>query len=175
MDSVGDASEYHGDAGKWIAGEQSQLFTFLLSFVLIASFWRRHHQLFSGVEHTTSRLLSLTFAWMLTIVWLPVATAVVGQFSNSPVQILIYIGTMIAGNLLLLVTRLYIVRHPEIRSTPTEVVRDGLAADASSTILFVVALVLALIFPPVGYWAVLVLVFSRPLAIILNRTRSRTP
>lgn len=172
MDGVGDAAASHDDVGQWITGEWPQLFSFLLSFVLIASFWKRHHRLFAGVEYTTDRLLWLTFAWMLTIVWLPVATAVVGQFSSSPLQILIYVGTMLVGNVLLLVTRLYVMRHPEL--TPTGSVRDGLASDVAPTILFIVALALALALPSVGYWAVLVLVLSRPLTAILKRARQPT-
>ncbi|MFI8595180.1 hypothetical protein ACIGCK_12240 [Microbacterium sp. NPDC078428] len=32
--------------------------------------------------------------WMLTIAWLPVATALTGQTRQDPLQLVVYIGTM---------------------------------------------------------------------------------
>ena len=93
--------------------------------MLIANFWITHHRLFDRVERVTNALVWLTVAWMFTIVWLPVATALLGQLALDPVQEIVYIGSLLAASLVLLATRVYIRRHPALHSIPDENLREG--------------------------------------------------
>ena len=68
----------------------------MLSFVIIARFWYAHEKLFDSVERWTGSLMLLNVAWMLTIVFLPVITAMVGVMDTDRLQIAIYVGTMLA-------------------------------------------------------------------------------
>jgi uncharacterized membrane protein len=169
LESIGDAAGEGLDAGAWLAGEWPQLFSFVLSFVLIADFWISHHRLFERVERVTVALLWLTIAWMLTIVWLPVATALLGQMEPDTVQKVLYIGSLLATSLLLLAARVYIRRHPQLHSIPQDRLRAGMTASIVSSALFAAALVVAIVFPLIGYWAMFLLVLTGPVTRAFTR------
>ena len=105
--------------------------------MLIGAFWLSHHRLFDRVHLVTGRLLVLTIAWMFTIVWLPVATAIVGLMDNDPVQKTLYIGSLFATSVMMTVLGWYTLRHPELHDMPVANLRSGILADALSTAVFV--------------------------------------
>ena len=104
MESVAEAGRDGVTTADYLHEHGGQLFSFALSFVIIASFWAGHHSLFEHVERYSAALVWLNIAWMFTIVWLPVPTAMVGSMAEDGPQKAIYIGT-------LLVSSAIMVRH----------------------------------------------------------------
>ncbi|MEN2738646.1 TMEM175 family protein [Microbacterium sp. X-17] len=160
MDSVGEAATHDLSTGDWIVEERQSLFAFTLSFVLIANFWLSHHRLFRRIEHATGALVWLTFAWMFTIVWLPVATAVLSSLATDDLQALVYIGSLSVTSLLTLATVIYVIRHPELHEIDPQRLRETLAADIAVLTLFLVALALTLAVPVLSYWTMFLLLLS---------------
>lgn len=173
MESLGDAADEGLLAGTWLSGEWPQLFSFALSFVLTAIFWIIHHRLFDRVQHVTIALLWLSLAWMLTIVWLPVATGLVGQLAIDPVQKVVYIGTLLATSLILLAMRIYMRRHSELHAIPDDRQREGMIGAVTMSALFAAALVLAVAVPAIGYLALFLVLLTVPLTGWLARPRRR--
>lgn len=173
MDSVTDATE--SGAGAWFAAEWPSLVTFMLSFVLIANFWLTHHRLFARVTHVDQGLLWLTIAWMFTIVWLPVATAITSTFDPDPIEKLLYVGSLLLTSFVLTVTRVYLIRHPELHRESLDRYREGLVVGITITVLFGLALVLMLAIPALNYWWLFVLFLARPIHAILVRMRGGAP
>src|SRR6478736_963193 len=118
MESIGDAAAHDLSTWEWLNENAGQLLSFALSFVLIANFWLTHHRLFAGVHRVTNSLLWLTIAWMFTIVWLPIPTALLGQLETDPGQEILYIGTLALTSLMMFFSRLYVLRHPALREIP---------------------------------------------------------
>ncbi|MBU4465788.1 MAG: DUF1211 domain-containing protein, partial [Actinobacteria bacterium] len=114
LDTVKEAAADGSSTLEWLQNNFSPILVFLLSFVIIANFWTSHHRLFARVESVTEFLLWITIAWMLTIVWLPVATAITGQMESDTLQRVLYIGSMTLTSVLLLCARLYLARHPAL-------------------------------------------------------------
>lgn len=170
MESVAEAAGNELSASEWLGEHWSQIISFVLSFFIIALFWIRHHQLFADVEAVSNTLLWITVLWMLTIVWIPVSTAMTGQLETGRVVEALYIGSMIATCLCMIVTRRYLRRHPELHEVEPESMRRGMLVDLSMGILYAVALVLAMIIPQVGYFGLFVLLFVRTLANVLERS-----
>ncbi len=83
MESVGEVAGAGDDALTWLGDHTGQLLSFVLSFVLIAMFWMIHHRLFADVERVSSSFMWLLAGWLLTIVWLPVATAIAGRMDDD--------------------------------------------------------------------------------------------
>jgi uncharacterized membrane protein len=163
MESVGEADPALGTA-PWFDEHQWQLITFVISFAVIASFWVNHHQLFAQVERVSSLLLWVSIAWLLTIVWMPVATALTGAMSgDDPVVKIVYIGTMVLTSLLALAQRIVLHRHPELHEIDDETVRRGMAVSIAMSLLFAVSLVIAVAVPAIGYFALFLLVLTGPL------------
>lgn len=155
----------------YVQQEYSQLFSFALSFLIIAIFWTNHHRVFDRVEHAVNPLVWLQLAWMFTIVWLPVATAMLGSMNTDTTQKVLYIGALLASSLLMLATRLYLRVHPELHTIDAVSMRRGTAAEIILSALFALALLVAVLVPAIGYASLLLLMLSGPLQAFAARPR----
>ena len=163
MESVADVAGADKSALHWFAEHQQQLVSFVLSFTMIAMFWMTHHRVFASVETVTTPLLWIVMAWLLTIVWLPVATAMSGQMdSDDPFVKVVYIGSMLAIALMMLWQRLYLRAHPRLHHITEAHLVSGVSADIAMVVLFAVALALAVFVPVIGYWALMIMFLVSP-------------
>lgn len=169
LESVSDAAREGVDTLGYFREHDGQLFAFALSFFIIGLFWRRHDRLFEHVIHQGRGLFLLNLLWMFTIVWLPVATAMVGAMETDPLQLAIYIGTMLTTSLITLVMQVLLLRHPQLTEPEHTVSRAVLAPMIATIGLFALALILALTVPGLHYWSLLVLVLSGPLERLVRR------
>ncbi|KAA9108459.1 TMEM175 family protein [Microbacterium rhizomatis] len=171
LDSVGEAAQQDLTTLEWLQDNFGSIIAFLISFVIIANFWTTHHRVFARVERVSEPLLWLTIAWMLTIVWLPVATAMTGQMKSDALQYVLYIGSMALTSILLMCTRLYLRAHPQLHDIPREALTSGIIADVLISALFVVAMLIAILVPGVGYNAMFLLLLSVPIHRLVGRWR----
>lgn len=169
INTIGDASNAGDSTWDWLTANVDSIVLFVLSFALIANFWISHHRLFALVERVTDPLLWITVAWMLTIAWLPVATALTGQVEQDDLQLVIYIGSMALTCVTLGCARLYLRAHPKLHRIPERGMRRGLLADILTTAMFLVALVVGIALPAVGYSALFLMVLVAPLHTLFAR------
>jgi uncharacterized membrane protein len=170
MDSISEATSAREDAAGWFENHESQLISFVLSFVIIAMFWVNHHEFFSRVKLVSNRLVWINMAWLLTIVWLPVATAMIGQMKNTDaVAKAVYIGTMILTCLLTLALRLYLRAHPMAHDITDNELRQGMGVDIAMAVLFAVALVIAVAVPVVGAFSLFLMFLTGPVSTLFAR------
>jgi uncharacterized membrane protein len=73
----------------------SELFSFVLSFLVIAQFWVAHERAFIGLHQASSGVRRLNTLWLLGIAFLPFPTALVGRHTTSATAFF-YIATMFA-------------------------------------------------------------------------------
>jgi uncharacterized membrane protein len=171
LESVTEAARNGLDTGAYLREHDGQLFAFGLSFVIIAALWRSHDRLFEHVERQDPVLLWLNVAWMFTIVWLPVATAMVGAMGTDPLQLTVYIGTLLASSLVSLAMVLWLRRRPDLLAADTSLAAVRITPVVIASGLFALALVLAVVVPGVEYWAMLVLLLNPVLDRLLGRRR----
>lgn len=175
MDAVAEAGREGLDAWDYVTTNVESLVSFLLSFVIIARFWRGHHRLFARVTGEVPWLFPLNIAWLVAIVFLPVATAMTGSMTASDPVYAMYIGTMLAAALVQTAMTVLLRRHPEVWRSGEEVPADSVTASITICLLMLVAIGLALVIPWAGYWALLVLLLGRPLHALLDRLLRRAP
>lgn len=173
MESVSDAASNRLSTAEFFDEHSGQLLSFGLSFVLIATFWMGHHRQYRDVEWITSPLLWINIAWMATIVWLPVPTAMIGQMDTDLLQPVVYIGTLILTQVTTLAGWRYLLRHPDFTTTPVETLRAGVIGDLAAIILFLIALAIAVFVQPYGYAGLLVLLLSGVVTKLLDRVAQR--
>ncbi len=174
MESVADVAGADKSAAHWFDEHQQQVISFVISFVLIAMFWMSHHRVFATVDTVTTPLLWIIMAWLLTIVWLPVATAMSGQMSgDDPVVKIVYIGSMVVTSLVMLGQRLYLRAHPQLHRITEPHLVAGASADIAMAVLFIVALAVAVLVPAIGYWALLVMFLVTPVQHVIARMLTR--
>lgn len=175
MESVSEAASGNLSTAEFLAEHSGQLLSFGLSFLLIATFWMGHHRQYRDVEFITGPLLWINVAWMATIVWLPVPTAMIGQMDTDPLQAVVYIGTLIMTQVTTLAGWLYLARHRELSTISTETIRLGAIGDLAAIVLFTAALAIAVAASPHGYVGLFLLLLSDPMSRLLNRLFRRRP
>ena len=175
MESVSEAASGKLSTAEFFVEHSGQLLSFGLSFVLIATFWMGHHRQYRDVEWITGPLLWINIAWMATIVWLPVPTAMIGQMETDSLQPVVYIGTLILTQITTLAGWLYLLRHPDFTTTPVDILRAGVIGDLAAIILFLIALALAVFVPAIGYAGLLVLLLTGVVTTLLNRASRQAP
>lgn len=173
MEAVSDASGEHLSTLEFLGDHRGQLISFALSFALIAMFWMEHHRVYGQVRSVTAPLVVINVAWLFTIVWLPVATAMVGQMPFDSAQAAVYIGSLIATQLLTLTAKAYLLRHPQMHEWGEERMRSGIIGDTASTLLFGVALALAVTVPGIAYASLLLTALTWPVSLLIRRILRR--
>ena len=71
-----------------------QVFSFLLSFVVIGLFWLSHHRIFQIVDRVDRRLLFLNLLVLLCVAFLPFPTAVLGDHGSQSAADVLYAASM---------------------------------------------------------------------------------
>ena len=174
MESVAEVADADKSAAHWFGDHGQQLLSFILSFAIIAMFWMTHHRVFATVETVTTPLLWIIMAWLLSIVWLPVATAMSGQMSGDDGFVeTVYIGSMVLTALLMLAQRIYLRAHPVLHHISDASITRGIAADISTAVLFAVALGITLLFPVVSYFSLFIMFLVGPLQRLVVRLLPR--
>lgn len=173
LEAVSDAAGGGLSTTRFFEEHAGQLLSFGLSFVLIAVFWMGHHRQYRDIERITTPLLWINVAWMATIVWLPVPTAMLGQLDSDPLQAVVYIGTLILTQITTLAGWLYIARHRDLGTAASEAIRGGIAGDLAAIFLFGAALVIAVSIPSTGYAGLLILLLNGPLSRVFDRLARR--
>jgi uncharacterized membrane protein len=163
-DAVPEAAGKYADSYHLITENQGKIYSFLLSFVVIARLWVAHHRLFERVKAYNRRLMQANFGWLLTIVVLPFPTEMIGKFHDDRFTASFYIATVLAANVLLF-TMIMIVRGDPGLARNDEGIPDRQRFGAGLTMgLLAVAFVLAAAVPNVGYFAILLLLLTSPIS-----------
>ncbi len=90
-----------GDLELWaaLAGLWHEYLAYIISFLVIGSFWMAHHRKFRLVDRYDNRLLSLNLLVLMSIVFIPFASSVISVSSNRSATIF-YALTMVVVSLL---------------------------------------------------------------------------
>jgi uncharacterized membrane protein len=165
-----DLSDVHGSSVSHLLSEHvGQIATFLLSFAVIARLWMAHHRTFEHVRLYDRTLVPLTLVWLATIAFLPFPTGLLGA-GTTRASVLLYIGTLLASSLVLTATIEWVHTHPALQVGPDEMEQLP-PAHWAFPLLLVVALVVALVNPKAGLWALLLLLVSGPVDALILRLR----
>lgn len=150
-----------------------QIFNFFLSFLVIALLWFAQHNIVRTVIVQDRIVTRSLMAWALTVVVLPVPTALVAGSHEGDKTEVLYIGTMAVSSLCLTVAAWRVASTPSIRDS-------GSPPDATDSVttfvIMVVSMVLSLAIPGAGYLPLLLLLLSgRVSAVIRSRRSHRSP
>jgi len=177
VDLVPGYATHHGATiGGFITEYRVELLAFVLSFVIIGRLWLANHRTLEPVERASGPLMILSLCWAFTIVLLPLPTALIATFPHSDrAGILFYIGTMTASSLFLAAMSWEAYRRPELGGADRQATLINLWGVGSNAAAFVLALAVALVFPDVGFYSLLILLLTTPLDwIVKPRLRART-
>ena len=79
----------------------SGLFTFLVSFWVIASYWISHHRIFNRIGAHDGALLGINFVFLMWVVLLPFSTSMVMEYGGSRLVWDVYVSHLLLTSLTL--------------------------------------------------------------------------
>jgi uncharacterized membrane protein len=150
-----------------------QILIFLLSFIVICRMWLTHHRLLKSVVGFTLPLFWLNALWLLSIVFLPFPTEILGTSNGmNAFASGIYISTMLITFLSGLFMQWLIIRSPHLladHAVREQRIYRPVVAVACTT----AALILSIAVPPVGPWSLCLLLLSGPIDRVVLRMLQR--
>jgi uncharacterized membrane protein len=174
VDAVTASKAAGDDPVDVITDHQAEIYSFLLSFVVIARFWLAHHRVFEHVRAYNTRLIQLNMLWLLTVVVLPFPTEIVGAYNSSRFTASLYIGTILALSICQTALTLLIRNHQELEQSDNPVTAPELAGSVTATALLAVAFALAALVPGVAFYALLLLFLSPLIATIWEKRQEKS-
>ncbi len=162
-EAVPEAVKENADSLDVITANQWKIYSFLLSFAVIARLWMSHHRLFEQVKAYNNALMVANHCWLLVIVILPFPTEMVGGFKTDRFTASFYIGTVLASSVCYLAMLLIIHADPDTAKNAGGIPGRQRFAAMVTTGLLVLALVLAALVPGVGFSALLLLFLTGPI------------
>jgi TMEM175 potassium channel family protein len=160
VEVVTEARSENLDAQALIDDHWAQIWSFLLSFVVITRFWLTHHRMFEHVKAYNSRLIQLNMLWLLSIVVLPFPTEIIGTYESSSFVAGLYVGNLLALSIFQLAMTLLIRGHEELEQESDPVTRADVIGAANFAVLSAIAFVLAAFVPGVRFYALLLLILT---------------
>ncbi|MFF3325970.1 TMEM175 family protein [Streptomyces sp. NPDC002889] len=136
------------------------LWAYGLSFLVIAAFWRGHHQIFRYTREVDGTVIRLGLLSLGVIALMPFPTTLLAEYGNLPQSVAIYSGAVAAMGATQLGLAVALWKRPWLGSAPTPdpVARNDVVDLASTVLVFAVAVPLAFVSPMAAklWWAVLI-------------------
>jgi uncharacterized membrane protein len=135
-----------------------QFFSYILSFLVIGSFWNTHHRKFRYINAYDRRVLLINLLLLMVVAFLPFPTAVLGESGNATATIF-YAGTIVVASLFSALLWWYPLRKRMIKEeTPQQVRRFELLRPLLTALVFGLSIPLALYDADAAkyFWALLV-------------------
>jgi uncharacterized membrane protein len=89
-----------------------KFFSYVLSFLVIGTYWIAHHQIFRYVRSYNRSLLWLNLVFLLSISFIPFPTDLLGEYGELRFSVIVYAASLGMARLLLAVVWWYIVAGP---------------------------------------------------------------
>lgn len=166
-------SEHKEHASELITENWPQLWSFVLSFAVISRLWLTHHRMFEHVTAYSRTLMSVNTLWLLTVVFLPFPTGMIGTYGTEHFTATFYVASVLASSVCQTVLMVIIFRTPDLQSDENPLLSTNVANAVSATGLLVVALLLTALIPAVNYFSLLLLLLSTPVVALWVTCRRR--
>jgi TMEM175 potassium channel family protein len=141
------------DLGAALSGMLPQVFTYVLSFFVIALYWFSHHRVAQQVKNIDGTFVWLNMIWLLFVTIMPFPTALLGQYPLRPIPIAIYGADLILANATGFIILAYMKGHPELCFTivDSKVLRSQAPIYALTNGIYLLAIVLGWFIPLLSY------------------------
>jgi uncharacterized membrane protein len=148
-------------------------FGYVLSFVVISTFWVIHHSIFRPIREYDRGLLYLNFLFLMFVAFVPFPTSLLGEYGDHRLPVAIYAGTLAVGRLLLTAIHWYSTRNNRLvdeGQDPREV-RFYLIRGLTMPVIFLLSIGVSFFSVSAAIWSWVVMLLVD--AVILRRRGPR--
>ena len=153
-----------------------KIFSYVLSFLVIGTYWIAHHQTFRYVQSYDRRLLWLNLLFLLSISFIPFPTTLLGEYGQLRFTVIFYAASVGLARLLLALEWLYIIKGP-IRTADDldqRLARFHLLRSLAIPAVFVVSIGISFLSVPLAIASWVLMFLADALAWRLQRRRLRS-
>jgi uncharacterized membrane protein len=154
--------------GSALAGLWHQYLAFVISFLVIGTFWMGHHRKFHYIRRYDNRLLALNLLMLMVVAFVPFPTSVLSQSGNITATLMYAVVMALAG---VVMTGLWLyAAHRDRLIDPGLTARQRRAqvvAPLATTAVFVVSICVAFV---VNEAARLIWLLALPASLLANRS-----
>lgn len=99
---------------KYVLGHGTGFFIWVLSFLVIGTFWSAHHRLFKDLRSHDEPLILLNLIVLLCVAFMPYPTVLIGRYGNSQFAVILYAATLFATSSAMMLISLRALRMPAL-------------------------------------------------------------
>ncbi len=139
----------------------------VVSFILLAVFWKIHHRIFKQINRMNGTLLWINVIWLLFIILVPFSASLTGDYGEFPISHIIF-----NLNMLGIASLLYLNWHYADRSNfiHEKVNGDQITFTKRVNISFILITILAIFLSfIIPQWSAIVYLFIIPLEMVLKK------
>jgi len=123
-----------------------QIFTYVISFILLAVFWMNHH-IFFIIKRANTTLLWINVFWLMSIAFVPFSTSIIGKYGQFQLAQLIFDLNMLIIGVLWYVNWRYSSNKGFVDEKVMPYAAQIRRANLSLPVVAVIAIVTSFIFP----------------------------
>ena len=163
VDVVPEAVGAHRRSVEVITEHQAQIWSFVLSFVVIIRLWFVHHRMFEHIGGYTRALMLVNTGWLLAIALLPFPTEMVASYpGDDRFTVMLYIGNILVAGAFQTALAVISYRDPDVALESDPPTIESVRASLSNAVLLAVSLAVVAVFPSISYFALLLLFLEAP-------------
>lgn len=133
------------------------LFSFLLSFFLLAIAWSVHHKQFTFIVASDTGLMWINMVRLLFVIMVPFSSVLIGNYPELPISAFIFSVNIFCLCLASFIEWRYAVRHGMVKGVSDMGLRKSNIRGAVPVVVAGVASVCALVFPTFSLWLYLLI------------------
>jgi uncharacterized membrane protein len=84
---------------SYVLGLGPTFLSYVMSFLILAVFWVRHHNMFHFISRIDSTLIWLNMLFLLSVGFVPFSTELIGRFWNTEVATIVYGTNLIVSGI----------------------------------------------------------------------------
>ncbi len=113
----------HLDSGLWpaLVEIRPKLFSWVISFLILAQFWVTQVRATRDVEHIDSGLFRITVLWLLFISLLPFSSSLIGEHPDFLGSHIVYAANLVGVELAVIWRSDHLRRHPRLFAAGADV------------------------------------------------------
>lgn len=81
---------------------KAMFIAYVLSFFIVGTFWVAHHNIFKLIRRTDRMFMWINLALLMCVAFIPFPTALIGEYVDQPIAIVVYGLTVTASSVMLL-------------------------------------------------------------------------
>jgi TMEM175 potassium channel family protein len=81
---------------------KAMFIAYVLSFFIVGTFWVAHHNIFKLIRRTDRMFMWINLALLMCVAFIPFPTALIGEYVDQPIAIVVYGLTVTASSIMLL-------------------------------------------------------------------------